>query len=325
MRVFVAGATGVIGRQLVPILSSVGHDVIGLVRPSASADEVERAGAQVAIADALDPAALCRAVKHASPDAVVNLLTAIPDEIRPRRFARDIAMTNRLRTEATRNLLEAGTAAGCGRFIAEGLAYAYDPQGQGLANEDTPLWNDPPKQFAPAVEALIELETLTREANGLVLRLGHLYGPGSSYAANGSFTRDVRARKVPLVGAATSVFSFIHARDAATAIVAALDKATIGVLNVVDDEPTAIKLWLPALANILGAGPPKHVPTAVARMVVGGWGTAFMTRLRGADNARTRLALDWRPQYRSWREGFADLSPAGATTAAAAFARNNST
>jgi nucleoside-diphosphate-sugar epimerase len=314
MRVLVAGATGVIGSRLVPLLTAVGHDVIALARPGGRIQQLEQAGGEVAVADALDRAALTRAVRDAAPEAVVNMLTAIPGEINPRRLARDFAMTNRLRTEGTRNLINAANEAGAGRIISQGLAYAYDP-GQGLADEDAPLWRNPPRQFAPVLGALVELERLTTEAGGLVLRFGHLYGPGSMYAADGSFVHQVRAGKVPIVGKGASVFSFTHAHDAATAIVSALDKEATGVLNVVDDTPTPMHEWLPALANLLGAPAPKHAPAALARLAVGGWGVAFMNELRGADNARARLRLDWRPRYASPADGFAELD---VTTAQAA-------
>ena len=304
MRVLVAGATGVIGRRLVPLLAAVGHDVTGLARSRDRAERLERTGAELVVADALDRDGLARAVRDAAPDAVVNLLTAIPAEINPRRMARDFALTDRLRTEGTRNLLDAARTAGAGRVVAQGLAYGYQPAA-GLANEDAPLWTErTPRQFAPVLAALIELERLTAGAGGLVLRFGHLYGPGSMYATDGSFTRQVRAGKVPLVGGGNAVFSFTHADDAATAIVAALDREVAGVLNVVDDAPAPLREWLPAVAEILGAPAPRRVPAALARTVVGGWGVAFMTGLRGAGNARARLALDWRPRYASWKDGF---------------------
>ena len=305
MRVFVAGATGVIGRQLVPLLTSVGHEVVGMSRSGNRADVLERSGGQVVVADALDRAAVTRAMKESKPDAVVHMATAIPHAVNPKRLSKDFEVTNKLRTEGTRNLVEAAREVGVQRVISQGLAYAYDPQGSGPANEDEPLWRDPPKEFAPVLGALQELERLTLETNGLVLRFGHLYGPGTIYAPDGSFTQGVQAGKVPLVGKAESVFSFTHTHDAASAIVAALDRDASGVLNIVDDDPTPMNQWLPEMANLLGAKQPKRAPAAIARMAVGGWGVAFMTQLRGADNARARLRLDWRPQYATWREGFA--------------------
>ncbi|WP_214322358.1 NAD-dependent epimerase/dehydratase family protein [Nonomuraea sediminis] len=278
MRVLVAGATGVIGRQLVPLLEAVGHEVIPMSRK---------------LADVLDREATLRAVRQAAPDAVVHLLTAIPKEIDPRRFAEQFELTNRLRTEGTRNLIDAAPGA---RLITQGLAYAYEP-GEGLADEDTPLWARPPKQFRPARRALAELEELTAGAGGLVLRFGHLTGPGTVYAKDGSTSVAVRAGKMPIVGDGGSVFSFTTTHDAATSIVTALDRNVTGVLNVVDDTPLTVREWLPAFAERLGAPAPKRVPEFLARLAVGSWGTAFMTRLRGADNARARLLLNWRPRY----------------------------
>lgn len=310
MRVLVAGATGVIGRQILPLLSAVGHDVIALSRPGDRALALQRSGVQVAAADALDPTALSRAMRDTAPDAVVNMLTAIPGTINPRKMARDFAATNRLRTEGTRNLVHAAQEVGVGRIISQGLAYAYQP-GAGPAAEDTPLWQHPPKQFAPVLDALIELERLTTEADGLVLRFGHLYGPGSIFAADGSLVRQVKAGKMPIVGEGAAVFSFTHAHDAATAVAAALDKKTDGFLNVVDDTPAPLHEWLPALAKTLGAPAPKQVPAALARLAVGSWGVAYMNELRGADNTRARLQLDWRPRYASYVDGFAELDTAG--------------
>ncbi len=306
MRVLVAGATGVIGRQLVPLLTSVGHEVVALGRsPGRATANPGRPGSTFVVADALDRQAVARAVRTTAPDAVVHLLTAIPASVNPKHMDRDFALTNRLRTEGTRNLLDAAVEAGAHRVIAQGLAYAYDPSGSGLANEDAPLWRDPPKQFVTTLDALRELERLTAQANGLVLRFGQLYGPGSAYAADGSFVQQIRAHKLPIVGKGSATFSFTHAHDAASAIVAALDKDVAGALNVVDDDPAEVSEWIPELARILRSKAPGHIPVALARLAVGAWGVAFMTQLRGADNARARLSLDWRPRYSSWREGFA--------------------
>ncbi|MEU5432409.1 NAD(P)-dependent oxidoreductase [Streptomyces sp. NPDC020719] len=305
MRVLVAGATGVIGRALVPLLASVGHDVIGLSRSTGRAAALERAGAKAVVADALDAAALDRAVRDAAPDAVVHLLTAIPAELNPRKMQKEFALTDRLRTEGTRNLVEAARHAGVRRIISQSVAFAYDPDGDGLANEDTPLWQAPPKQFRRSLDALRELELRTRDAGGLVLRFGHLYGPGSAFDTDGQFTRQLRDGKFPLVGGGPAVFSFTHAHDAATAVVAALDRNATGVLNVVDDDPAPMSTWAPELARILGAPAPRRLPTFVARLVAGSWGVSYMTKLRGADNARAQLSLDWRPRHTSWRSGFA--------------------
>jgi nucleoside-diphosphate-sugar epimerase len=302
VRVLLAGATGVIGRQTVPILTGAGHQVTGLARtPTRLRD------AEVVAADALDRAAVARAVQAAAPDVIVHMLTAIPDPVDPRHLARDMALTNRLRTQGTANLL---AAAGGARVIAQGVAYAYDPAGSPVKDEDAPLWRHPPKQFAPVVAAEAEQERRVAAAGGLVLRLGHLYGPGSSYAPHGGgLARRLRAGTLPLIGDGASLFSFVHAHDAATAILAAVEHpAASGVVNIVDDQPTLVHDWLPEMAAMLGGPAPRHVPAWLARLLVGGWGVAYMTGLAGAANMRARQQLDWKPTYSSWRDGLtADL------------------
>ncbi len=299
MRVLIAGSTGVVGRQLVPVLRGAGHDVIGLSRrPGTPADH------EVVAVDALDRAAVRVAVKQSRPDAVVHLLTAIPQRLHPRRMAAEFELTNRLRTEGTRNLLDAAHEAGAERMITQGLAFAYRP-GPGLAGEDAEFWTDGPAQFQAAVRALVEHEQLTAAHGGLVLRFGHLYGPGTSYAADGTFAADIRRGKVPLAGGGHAVFSFTHTRDAAMAVLAGLDKTVPGALNIVDDDPAPVREWLPVLAERLGGPAPRSAPAWLVRLVAGGWGEAFLNQLRGADNTRARLMLDWRPGFRSWRDGFA--------------------
>lgn len=299
MRVLVAGATGVVGRQLVPVLVADGHEVVGLSRSGAPIN-----GVRSVAADALDRAAVTRAVRESAPEAIVNMLTAIPARINPKRFAEEFALTNRLRTEGTRNLLVAAEQAGVTRVVAQGLAYAYDPRGSGLADEDAPLWREPPAPFAPVLTALRRLEQTTLEAGGTVLRFGHLYGPGTSYAPDGSFSDQVRRREVPLVGGGTATFSFTHTHDAATAVAAALVAGQAGVLNVVDDDPAPMSQWLPSLAAELNAAPPRRAPAFLARWAVGPWGVAFMTQLRGADNSRAKRVLGWTPAHPTWRDGF---------------------
>ena len=278
-----------IGQQLVPQLAASGHDVVGVSRERGT--------------DLLDRQAVRRAVRTAEPDAIVHMATAIPAKINPKTMARDFTLTNRLRTEGTRNLIDAAAQAGVKRLITQGLAYAYEP-GKGLADEDAPLWVHPPAQFAPVLAAVVELEQLTREVNGLVLRFGQLYGPGSAFSPAGAYTEQVRAGKLPIAGNGESVLSFTHAADAASAIVAALDSDIAGVLNHVDDTPVTLRDWLPAFAAMLRAPAPRHLPAAIVRLAVGGWGAAFMTKLRGASNTRGKTKLNWRPLFANWTEGF---------------------
>ena len=304
MRVLVAGATGVIGRQLVPLLAEVGHEPIALARTDRRKKAVP--GVEFVTADALDRAAVAGVVAAARPDAVVHLLTAIPDDLHPRELAAGFAVTNRLRTEGTRNLLDAAGDAGATRIITQGLAFGYDPgDGGQVRDEDAPLWTDAPEQFRPVVAALADLERQTAAAGGLVLRLGHLYGPATAFAPGGRILAQIEAGAMPIVGDGGSLFSFTHTHDAATAITAALDKPVGGALNVVDDTPVPVREWLPELARLLGAPAPPRISAARALEAVGEWGVAYNTRLAGADNSRARLRLDWRPRYRSWWEGFA--------------------
>jgi nucleoside-diphosphate-sugar epimerase len=308
MRVLVAGATGVVGARLVPLLRSAGHEVIALARSRARVPAGDGAwrGVPVVCVDALDPVALRRAVGRAAPDAVVHLLTAVPAEPCPRRMRQEFALTNRLRSEGTRNLLAAATASGVRRVVVQSVAFGYRPGAPGEpAGEDVPLWDDAPAAFAEVLDAVGDLEEQTRAAGGLVLRFGHLYGPGAGFAPDGGYVRAVRRGALPLVGDGGAVFSFTHTRDAATAVAAALRGRARGVLNVVDDDPAPVARWLPELARLLGARPPRRVPALLARPAVGLVGLAFMTRLRGAANDRARLVLGWRPRYASWRDGFA--------------------
>jgi nucleoside-diphosphate-sugar epimerase len=250
---------------------------------------------------------VAKAIRAASPEVIVHMLSAIPDPVDPRHLARDMAPTNRLRTQGTANLLAAADGA---RVIAQGVAYAYDPTGSPVKDEDTPLWHHPPTQFAPVVAAARNMERRVTAAGGLVLRLGHLYGPGSSYDPDGGgLTRRLRAGRLPLIGDGASLFSFVHGHDVATAILAAVEHPTArGALNVVDDQPTLVHDWLPEMAEVLGAPAPRHVPVWLAGLFVGGWGVAYMTGLAGASNALARQLLDWKPTYPSWRAGLtADL------------------
>jgi nucleoside-diphosphate-sugar epimerase len=290
MCILLAGATGVIGRQTVPILTGAGHQVTGLARTPTRLPDTE-----VVAADALDTAAVADAVRSAAPDVIVQMLTAIPDPVDPRHLARDMAPTNRLRTQGTANLLAAASGA---RVITQGVACAYDPVGSPVKDEDAPLWRDPPTQFAPMVAALRNLERRVTWAGGLVLRLGHLYGPGTSYASGGGLTRRLRAGSIPLIGAGASMFSFIHAHDAATAILAAIEYPEVrGTLNIVDDQPHSGPRLATGDGGHARRPDPRHVPAWLARLFVGGWGVAYMT------------GLDWKPTYSNWRDGLtADLA-----------------
>ena len=283
MRVLVAGATGVLGRPLVAQLAALDHHVIALSRHPLSSAE---ANVEAVAVDALDAKALTAAVRAAKPDAVVHALSAIPRSISPRRMSAEFAVTNRLRTESTRTLIAAATSVDCSRIVTQSVAFAYDLEGAAPgeappADERAPLFRDVAKQWRTSFAAIEQLERLTAEVGGLTLRLGHLYGPGTSFAADGDTVAQVRARKFPLVGGGTSVFSFLHVHDAATAIASALTGSVGGVLNIVDDEPAPTREWVPALADLLGGKRPRTAPAFAVRLFGGAWAQTFMTRLRG--------------------------------------------
>jgi nucleoside-diphosphate-sugar epimerase len=301
MRVLVIGATGVLGRPLVPLLAACGHEVVAASR-RARPDATAQANVTTASVDVLDLGALRDLVREHAPDAIVHLATAVPDRFDPRRIGRQFERTNRLRTEGMRNLLAAAEDAPVTRIIAEGVAFAYEP-GDAIRGETEPLWARPPRTFAPAVAALAELERLTHDAGGTVLRFGHLYGPGTAYAPDGSLTGMVRERKLPIVGDGAARFSFVHVDDAASAILAALDHPDGGVFNVVDDEPIPTNEWLPWLARSVGVRPPRRIPATIARLAIGRFGVVFMNELSGASNAKAREVLRWRPHYPNWTDG----------------------
>jgi nucleoside-diphosphate-sugar epimerase len=299
MRVLVAGATGVIGRQLVPLLQSAGHEVSALARDPAKAPE----GVEVVEGDALDPSSVARAVEAGRPEAIVHQLTALPAMSNPRRLRAQLKSTNRLRTEGTANLVE---AAGGRPIVAQSVAFAYAPRGDRVVDEDTPLNLDCPRQFREGVAAIAAHEQQITGASGVVLRYGWLYGPGTAYARDGAYAALVRRRGFPIAGDGGGVFSFVHVRDAAEATVAALELQGPRTLNIVDDHPAPIREWLPEYARLLGAKPPRHVPLWLMRLAAGPLGVESMTEQRGASNARARAALGWEPAYPDWRGGFAE-------------------
>jgi nucleoside-diphosphate-sugar epimerase len=305
MKVFVAGATGAIGRPLVRQLVAAGHEATGMTRREERAERIRAAGAEAVICDAFDVEGLVRLVAAAEPDAVVHALTALPQKFNPR--SDYLAPTNRLRTEGTRNLVAAARAAGVRRIVAEGVCFFYRPEGDWVKGEEAPLYEDAPGNFTGAAEALIDLERQVLGAEGfegVVLRLGWLYGPGTYFAADGSSAADTRKRRYPVVGAGTGTFSFLHVEDAAAAFVAALERGA-GAYNVCDDEPAPASEWLPVYAEALAAKPPRHLPAWLVRIVAGQAMADAAVSMRGAANAKAKRELGWQPAHPSWRQGFA--------------------
>ncbi|MGB8650715.1 MAG: NAD(P)-dependent oxidoreductase [Mycobacteriales bacterium] len=307
MRVLVAGAAGAIGRQLVPRLVAAGHEVHGMTRSESKKSLLDELGAVPVVADALDPDQVAQAVVTAKPDVIVHELTAIPPALDLRRFDRDFALTNRLRTEGTDNLLSAGKAVGVQRFVAQSFFACYARTGGPVKSEVDPFDTSPAREQRGVVAAIRHVEQAVLGATwteGIVLRYGGFYGPGTSLAPGGEQLEMIRQRKFPLVGDGRGVWSFIHVADAADATVAAIERGTRGVYNIVDDDPAPVAEWLPALARELGAKKPMRVPRLAGRLFAGQVGVVMMTELRGASNAKAKRELQWRPAHPSWRQGF---------------------
>jgi 2-alkyl-3-oxoalkanoate reductase len=315
MKVFVAGASGALGTQLVPQLVAAGHDVVAMTRTPSKQDGLRALGARPAVADALDPDAVAKVVGEAEPEVIVHELTAISgkmslrDARHPDRSAQT-KMTNRLRTEATDHLLAAGRAVGARRFVAQSFgAFRYARTGGPVQTEADPLDPNPPGAMRSVVEALLYLEkavTTIDWGEGLALRYGGFYGPGTSVSLDpdAQMAGPIRKRQFPIVGGGGGVMSFVHVDDAAAATVIAVERGEPGVYYVVDDEPAPMREWLPVLADALGAKPPRRIPRWLGRLVAGEMATLMMTEVRGASNAKAKRELGWKLRYPSWRLGF---------------------
>jgi nucleoside-diphosphate-sugar epimerase len=312
VRVFVAGATGAIGRRLVPLLVDRGHDVSALTHTPGRDGPLRAAGATPVVADGLDRDAVVAAVRRVGPDVVVHEMTALAGGLDMRRFEQTFARTNELRTRGTDNLLEAARAAGARRFVVQSFAgWPFARTGGPVKTEEDPLDPHPPPALRTTLEAIRHLEGAVGGAEGiegLVLRYGGFYGPGTSLAPDGEHTMLVRKRRWPIVGGGTGVWSVVHIDDAAAATVQAIERGRAGIYNIVDDEPAPVHEWLPYLAEVLGAKPPLRVPVWVGRAAAGEHGVAMMTSIRGASNAKAKRELGWTPRYASWREGFRTLA-----------------
>jgi nucleoside-diphosphate-sugar epimerase len=310
MKIFVAGATGALGRQLVPMLVSDGHEVTGMTRTPAKQDLISGMGARPAVADALDPEAVAQAVAQAEPEAVIHELTAIDTSSMGRSLDKMFALTNRLRTEGTDHLLAAARAVGAKRFLGQSFAgWPFERTGGPIKAEDDPLESSPPKTVSETLGAIRYLEETVTGADGiegLALRYGGFYGPGTSISLDpvGEQVEMIRKRRLPIIGDGAGIWSLVHIADAATATVAALDHGARGTYNVVDDEPVRVSVILPELAKAVGAKPPRRFPRWIGRLLAGEGNTLMMTEVRGASNAKAKRELGWELRYPSWRQGF---------------------
>jgi nucleoside-diphosphate-sugar epimerase len=321
MRVFVAGATGAVGRELVPALVSAGHAVVGLTRSPAKAEALKRTGALPVVADVFDEPSIRHAFMSFRPDIVIHELTGLGGVSDLVHFDRMFAATNRLRREGTDLLLTAAREAGVRRFIAQSFCgWPYERKGGAIKSETEALDPAPPAQQRRSLEAIEYLERTvigSRTPEGIVLRYGILYGAGTGMLDPAAIEL-IRRRRFPLIGDGNGWWSFLHVADAASAAIASIDRGAPGeIYNVVDDEPTQVKQWLPMLANLLGAKPPFHVPAWIGRLLAGEHMVSMMTQVRAGSNDKAKRALGWRPAYPSWRTGFAEiLRPDSARSAA---------
>ncbi len=298
MRVLVVGGSGAIGRRLVPQLADRGHEVIASSRSAGKAAQLRALGAEPIALDVLDIAAVRAAVTAARPEAIVYQATALAGAGFSRSLDRTFAATNRLRTEGTDNLLAVAQEAGVERFVAQSFApYRYLRTGGPVKTEDDPLDGNPPASARQSFAAMQHLDQAVTAAGGIALRYGGFYGDPDQ------MLQAVRKRQYPIVGDGAGIMSFVHLDDAAAATVLALDQAGPAIYNITDDEPAAARDWLPVLAEAAGAKPPRHVPTWLARLIMGD-GLAMMTQSRGAANAKARKELGWTLRYPSWRQGF---------------------
>jgi 2-alkyl-3-oxoalkanoate reductase len=313
MKVFVAGATGALGRQLVPQLVARGHEVVGMTRSASKQDLVRSLGARPVVVDALDPDAVDQAVASADPEVIVHELTALsgPISMRDARHpdrSSAAKMTNRLRTEATDHLLAAGRAVGARRFVAQSFgAFRFARTGGPVQTEADPIDPDPRQTGLEAILYLEQAVTTIEWGEGLALRYGGFYGPGTgiSLAPDAPMAGPIRKRRFPIVGDGGGVWSLIHIEDAAAATAVGVERGRPGIYNVVDDQPAPVREWLPVLASALGAKPPRRIPRWLGRLLAGEMATLMMTDARGASNEKAKRELGWKPHYASWRQGFA--------------------
>jgi 2-alkyl-3-oxoalkanoate reductase len=303
MRIFLTGATGALGARLVPLLVADGHEVVGTTRTPGKADSLRAAGAEPVVLDVLDRDATHEAVAKARPDVIVHQATALSSgsgEIDLRHFDTFFATTNRLRTEGTDNLIATGV-----RVIAQSFAgWPLARTGGPVKTEDDPLDPEPAKNARESHAAIRHLEAAVVAAGGTVLRYGGFYGPGTNMTRGEAMAEMIAKRRFPIVGDGAGVFTFCHIDDAASGTVAAVRAGKPGIFTIADDEPAPVREWLPGLAEILGAKPPRHVPAWLARGLLGGQGMVMMTSARGASNAKAKRELGWTPAYPTWREGF---------------------
>jgi nucleoside-diphosphate-sugar epimerase len=310
MKILVTGGTGAIGRFLLPLLLENKHEVVALTRSVTKAALLEDTGVSAVIVDPLDKAQLTAMVRRAEPEVIIHQLTALSGVGNFRKFDQEFALTNRFRTEVTDNLLAAARTIGTRRFIAQSYCgWPYAKKGGPVKTEEDPLDPKPPESFTKTLAAIRYLEdkvSSTTFLDALALRYGMFYGPGTAIGKGGAVVKMVRQRRFPIIGGGGGVWSFIHILDAARATVAAISRGAPGIYNIVDDDPSKVAIWLPALAKAVEAKPPFKIPYWLGEVTIGKAGMPIMTQIRGGSNAKAKRELHWTPIYPSWRIGFVD-------------------
>jgi len=308
MKIFVTGGTGALGRFLLPQLLENGHEVVALTRSVDRAESIEKVGASAVIADPLDKQQLTAAVRRAEPEVIIHELSSLKGVGNFKKFDQEFALTNRFRTEVTDTLLAAARTIGTQRLIVQSFCgWPYARKGGPVKTEEDPLDPKPHESFVKTLAAIRYQESKIHSVptlQGIALRYGNFYGPGSAIGKGGSVVKAVKKRKLPLVGGGGGVWSFIHLSDAARATVAAVTKGAPGIYNIVDDEPAKVSAWLPVLAKGVGGKPPRKIPHWLGELLIGEAGVSMMTQVRGGSNAKAKRDLEWAPQYASWRRGF---------------------
>jgi nucleoside-diphosphate-sugar epimerase len=308
MKILVAGASGAVGKRLVPLLVTAGHQVVATTRTPQKLENLRALGAEAVMLDGLDRDAVMKTVQAAHPDVIVHEMTALASMRSLKHLDKEFVVTNRLRTEGTDNLLAAARWAGVRKLVVQSYSgWPNQRVGSRIKNEDDPLDTNPPKSASQTLQAINTLETVVKEAHGIVgigLRYGSFYGPGTALCEGGEMVELVRKRMLPLVGEGSGVWSFIHVDDAAYATRLAIERGAAGIYNIVDDDPAEVSEWLPDLARAIGAKPPYHIPVWLARPLVGDTAVLMMTSARGSSNAKAKRDLGWQPGFASWREGF---------------------
>lgn len=311
MKVFIAGASGAIGSHLVPQLVARGHEVVGTTRSAAKTGALRALGAEPVIVDALDPDSVAEVVARAEPEVIVHQLSALNGPMKMRNVKRMAAATNRLRTEGTDHLLAAGRAVGVGKFVAQSNYALLERTGEPVVDESGRIDPSPPKDLEEAAAALRHVEDVVTGitwADGIVLRYGGFYGPGTGIEAapDAVMAELIRKRRFPIIGGGGGVWSMVHITDAASATVAAIERGKPGIYHVADDEPAPVRELLLELARALGARPPRRVPAWLVRLLAGKGPVVMMTQACGISSEKIKRELDWRLRYPSWRTGFTE-------------------